>query len=229
MASKIQQHVVYSSSTRSDPVESVPGRTGTLVPVLSQHDPSTLPSHHLNVTVSVQDKDEESRTSVRCAVDKAVLDTANYSEDFISFTMIETMHVCHEALKAITVCSGLDGHCYLNNEIIDLNLKFSSYDGECHTIPLILRVNRKTDIDFSLRRKTVNKYDFMSLTPFAFGISPELRAENEKKSDTRHREFEEREAISKLDPLHMHKYTGCMISEGYEPEEPEVRVYYPNL
>ena len=91
------------------------------------HDPSTLPSHHLNVTVSVQDKDKEGHSSVRRTVGKAVLDTANYSEDFISFNMIEkldAMHVCYEASKAITVCSGLDGHCYLNNEIIDLNLKF---------------------------------------------------------------------------------------------------------
>ena len=46
------------------------------------HDPSTLPSNHLNVTVSVQDKDKESRTSVRCIVGKAVLDTANYSYFF---------------------------------------------------------------------------------------------------------------------------------------------------
>ena len=44
-------------------------------------DPSTLPSHHLNVTVSVQDK--EGHSSVRCTVGKAVLDTANYCEDFI--------------------------------------------------------------------------------------------------------------------------------------------------
>ena len=49
------------------------------------HDPSTLPSRHLNVTVSVQDKDKEGHSSVRCTVGKAVLDTANYSEDYISF------------------------------------------------------------------------------------------------------------------------------------------------
>ena len=61
----------------------------------------------------------------------------------------------------------------------------------------------------------------MSLTPFAFGISHELRAENKRKCDTRRREFEEREAIAKLDPLHGHKYTRRMISEGFEPEEPE--------
>ena len=48
-----------------------------------------------------------------------------------------------------------------------------------------MRVNRKTDIDLLLSRKTVNKYDFMSLTPFAFGISLELSAENKKKSDVR--------------------------------------------
>ena len=140
------------------------------------HDPSTLPSNHLNVTVSVQDKDKERQSSVRRVVGKAMLDTANYSEDFISFTMIQklnAMHVCYEAPQAITVCSGLDGHCYINNEIIDLTLQFHSYDGECHTIPLTLRVNRNTNIELLLSRNTVNKYDFTSLTPFAFGILPE--------------------------------------------------------
>ena len=43
------------------------------------HDPSTLPSNHLKVTVSVQDKDKDNQTSVRRIVGKAVLDTANYS------------------------------------------------------------------------------------------------------------------------------------------------------
>ena len=103
------------------------------------HDPSTLPSNHLNVTVSVQDKDKERQFSVRRILGKAVLDTANYSEDLISFTMnkkLNAIHVCYEAPQAITVCSGLDGHCYINNEIIDLNLQFHSYDGECHTIHL---------------------------------------------------------------------------------------------
>ena len=58
---------------------------------------------------------------------KAVLDTANYYEDFISFNVIEifiAMHVCYEAPTAITVCSGLNGHCYMNNEIIGLKLQF---------------------------------------------------------------------------------------------------------
>ena len=158
------------------------------------HDPSTLPSDHLNVLV--QDKDKENQTSVRRTVGKAVLDTANYSEDFVSFTIIDNLnatHNCYAAPTAITVCSGLDGQCYINNEMIDLSLKFHSYDGECHTIPLTLRVNRNTDIDLLLSRNTVNKYDFMSLTPFAFGISPELSAENKRKRDARWLEFEERE------------------------------------
>ena len=194
------------------------------------HDPSTLPSNHLSVTVSVQDKDKESQTSVRCVVGKVVLDTANYSEDFISFIMIQklnAMHLCYEAPKAITVCSGLDGHCYINNEIINLTLQFHSYDGECHKILLTLRVNWNTDIELLLSRNTVNKYDFMSLTPFAFGISPELSAENKRKRDIRWREFQEREAITKLDPLHWSKYTRRMISEGVLPEEPEVESITP--
>ena len=85
-----------------------------------------------------------------------------------------------------------------------------------------MRVNRNTDIELLLSRITVNNYDFMSLTPFTFGISHELRAENKRKCDTRRREFEEREAIATLDPLHWHKYTRRMISEGFEPEEPEL-------
>ena len=98
---------------------------------------------------------------------------------------LNAMHLCYESPKAITVCSGLDGHCYINNEIINLTLRFHSYDGECHTIPLTLRVNRNTEIVLLLSRNTLNKYDFMSLTPFAFGISPELSAENKRKRDTR--------------------------------------------
>ena len=111
--------------------------------------------------------------------------------------------------------------------IFDLNLQFYSYDGKCHTIPLTLRVNRNTDIELLLSPKTVNKYYFMSLTPFAFGISLELSAENKRNSDTRWREFEEREAIAKLDPLHSHKYTRRMISEGFQPEEPELESITP--
>ena len=96
---------------------------------------------------------------------KAVLDTANYTEDFVSFTMIDKFsarHNCYTASKAITVCSGLDGQCYINNEMIDLSLIFHSYDGEYHTIPLTLRVNRNIDIELLLSRKTANKYDFIS-------------------------------------------------------------------
>ena len=102
---------------------------------------------------------------------------------------LNAMHLCYEAPKAITVCSGLDGHCYVNKEIIKLTLQFYSYDGECHKILLTLRVNRNTDIELLLSRNTVNKYDFMSLTPF--GISPELSAENKRKRDIRWREYQE--------------------------------------
>ena len=76
------------------------------------HDPSILPSHHLNVTVIVQNTGKTGPASELRAVGKAVLDTANYLEDFVSFTMLEKLnatHLCHPALKAITVCSGLDG------------------------------------------------------------------------------------------------------------------------
>ena len=162
---------------------------------------------------------------------KAELDTANYSEDFISFTMLEKLnatHLCYPAPTAITVCSGLDGQCYVNNEICDLKILFHSYDGECQSISLPMRVNRKTEIEILFSRKTVNKYDFWTLTPFAFGISPELSAENKRKSDARRREFERKEALDKLDPLFQHKYTRRMIALGTDPEPAVVESLTPH-
>ena len=113
------------------------------------HDPSILPSHQLNVTVIVQDKEKTCLAKELRAVGKAVLDTANYSEDCISFTLLEKLnatHLCYPVLKAITVYSGLDGQCYLNNEICDSKILFQSYDAECQSISLPMRVNRKTEI-----------------------------------------------------------------------------------
>ena len=78
------------------------------------HDSFVLPSHHLNVAVIVQDKGRTGPASELRAVGKAVLDTANYSEDLISFTMLEKLNATGGlimALQAITVCSGLDGQC----------------------------------------------------------------------------------------------------------------------
>ena len=123
-----------------------------LVPIREEffHYPSTLASHHLNVTVIVQDKDRTGPASELRAAGKAVMDTANYSDNFISYDMIEKLnptHLCYPAFKAMTVCSGLDGQCYLNNEICDLKILFHSSDGEYHSISLPMRVNRKTNID----------------------------------------------------------------------------------
>ena len=75
----------------------------------------------------MQDKDRTGPASELRAAGKTVMDTANYSDNFISFDMIEkpnTTHLCYPALKAITVCSSLDGQCYLNNEIRDLKILF---------------------------------------------------------------------------------------------------------
>ena len=77
-------------------------------------------------------------------------------------------------------------------------------------------------------RKTVNKYDFWSLTPFAFGISPELIAENKKKSDARKRDFDKKEALLKLDPMYQHKYTRRMIALGAEPDTAKVESITPH-
>ena len=80
----------------------------------------------------MQDKDRTGPASELRAAGKA-----NYSDNLISYDMIEKLnatHLCYPALKAITVCSGLDGQCYLNNEICDLKILFRSYDGECHSV-----------------------------------------------------------------------------------------------
>ena len=151
-----------------------------LVPIREEflHNPSTLASHHLNVTVIVQDKDRTGPASELRAAGKAVMDTANYSDNFISYDMIEKLnatHLCYPALKAITVCSGLDGQCYLNNEICDLKILFHFYDGECHSISLPMRVNRKTDIDILFSRNTVNKYDFWTLSAFLLSLVLRMR------------------------------------------------------
>ena len=159
------------------------------------------------------------------------MDTANYSDNFISHDVIEKLdatHLCYPALKAITVCSGLDGQCYLDYEICDLKILFHSYDGECHSISLPMRVNRKRDIDILFSRETVNKYDFWTLTPFAFGISPELSAENKRKSDARRREFYRKEALNKLDPMYQHKCTRRMIALGAEPYTAAVESLAPH-
>ena len=55
---------------------------------------------------------------------------------------------------------------------------------------------RKTEIEILFSRKMVNKYDFWSLTPFAYGISPELSAENKKKNDARKRDFDKKHRIN---------------------------------
>ena len=91
-----------------------------------------------------------------------------------------------------------------------------------------MRVNRKTDIDILFSCDTGNKYDFWTLTAFAFGISPELSAENKRKSDARRREFERKEALDKLDPLFQHKYTHRMIALGTEPNTAAVESFTPH-
>ena len=91
-----------------------------------------------------------------------------------------------------------------------------------------MRINRKTDIDILFSCDTVNKYDFWTLIPFAFGISPDLSAENKRKSDARRREFERKEALDKLDPLFQHKYTRRMIALGAEPDTAVVESLTPH-
>ena len=81
-----------------------------------------------------------------------------------------------------------------------------------------MRVNRKTDTQLR----------FWSLTPFALGISPELSAENKRKSDARKRDFDKKEALLKLDPMYQHKCTRRMIALGAEPDIAEVESATPH-
>ena len=201
------------------------------VPVEFLHDSSTNPSQYLNMTVFVQDKQQANPRRERRAAAKAVLDTANFAADFISFSMIvklDAIDACYEAPQAITICSGLDNHCYLNNQVIDVGIRFHSYDNVCNTIYLTLRVNQRSSIEILLGRETVNKYNFMSLTPFAFGITPKQLAQNKLENDIRRREFETKDAIDRLDPMYMHKYTRRMIFEGPVPKMAEQKSITPH-
>ena len=188
------------------------------IPLDFLHDPSTSASQHLNMTVFVQDKDNNPSRRELQAVAKGILDTANYAADFISCNMIEKLNAvneCYEAPKAITVCSGLDGHCYMNNDkVIDVGIKFHSYDNICHTIYLTLRVNPKTSIEILLGRNTINNNDLMTLTPFAFGITPSQQAQNKAANEARKLAFEKKDNIDKLDPMYIHKYTRRTIAEN---------------
>ena len=91
-----------------------------------------------------------------------------------------------------------------------------------------MRVNPKKDIDTLFSRKTVNNYDFWTLTLFAYGISPELRAENKRNSDERRLKFYKKEALDKLDPMYQHKYTRRMIALSAEPDIAEVESLTPH-
>ena len=126
--------------------------------------------------------------------------------------MIKTLNAidaCYEAPRAITDCSGLDDTCYVINGNIDVQIKFHSYDGECHTISLTMRVNRETQIDILFSRDTVNQYDIMSFSPFAFGISPQLSIENKTKRDARQKEYDAREALRPKLPAQVYATPEC--------------------
>ena len=49
-----------------------------------------------------------------------------------------------------------------------------------------------------------------------------------RKSDARRREFENKEASDKLDPLFQHKYTHRMIALGAEPDTAAVESLTPH-
>ena len=105
------------------------------------------------MTVFVQDKQQANPRQRAPA--KAVLDTANFAADFISFSMIvklDAIDACYEAPQAITICSGLDNHCYSNNQVIDVGIRFHSYDNVCNTIYLTLRVKQRSSIEILLGR-----------------------------------------------------------------------------
>ena len=102
-----------------------------LVPIREEvlHIPSTLASHHLNVTVIVQDKDKTGPASERRAVGKAVMDMANYSDNFISYDMIEKLddtHLSNPALKAMMLCRAIP-HLYL--------IVYRGYEQCLHVLP----------------------------------------------------------------------------------------------
>ena len=71
-------------------------------------------------------------------------------------------------------------------------LHLEVFEKLCHTIYLTLRVNPKTSIEILLGRNTINNNDLMTLTPYAFGITPSQQAQNKIANDARKLAFEKK-------------------------------------
>ena len=178
------------------------------------HIPLTSQSNFLNVTVFVQGKEARSTTDRKQVAAAALLDTGSLAGDFVAMHVIDALNahdLCYIASKVLTVCSGLDNACYANNTVIDLGIKFHAKDNVCRTIHLTVRVSPNSSIDLILGRNTLNKHNFLDLTPFAFGIPTEVSEDRKLKRRAEIDAFIEKDKLDRLDPTFVHKYTRRML------------------
>ena len=92
----------------------------------------------------------------------ALLDTGNLAGDFISrdcLFRIGGLTHCYPSPASMTVCSGLNGTCYVSATVMDIGVIFLSYDNIVHTVYLTVLVNPEAIIDLLLGRATLSQYN----------------------------------------------------------------------
>jgi hypothetical protein len=109
-------------------------------------------------------------------ISMALLDTGAVAGDFISEKLMIRLGASAHIYKTdepITVCSGLNGDCFVSTAVIDLGITFLCKDNKTHTIFSTFRINPESDVDCIIGRASLRKYKFNILTPFALGFAPE--------------------------------------------------------
>ena len=140
------------------------------------------PSDFLSVTIFIPQSEEDMESAktednMPGIPAQALLDTGSLAGDFISQDLVlklNALHLCYTSPVPLMVCSGLDGICYSNKTVLNIGINFKSFNNVDHIIFLTVRVNPRSKINLILGRSTINKYTLFKLTPFAFGISPDI-------------------------------------------------------
>jgi hypothetical protein len=151
--------------------------------VSAESTPLTLPhSDFLSVFVSLKQQIPRqpaeainrrplNKDTIRGSNAKVLVDTGSLAGDFISHSFLIQLHgtdyVYHKK-RSITVCSGLDDHCFETNAVVDLCLVFSSELNKEIIIFITAFVSRDSKVDLILGRQTLKKHNFHKLTPSHF-------------------------------------------------------------
>ena len=75
--------------------------------------------------------------------------------------------------EPITVCSGLNGDCFVSTAVVDIGITYLRKNNKIHTVYPQARVNPDSSVDLIIGRFSLNKYKFNILTPTALGFPNE--------------------------------------------------------